>query len=663
VRQDLCLRHRERHTTNGSQLHKRDVFAQTTTNQSPIAAAPSRGSPTSARQISSPTESHKHISPSDLRRSPENFRHSTSKSEEYSAVTGARLSGSTASASSASVESRFEPPTPQAIYPSSTPATHRSSSSSSHPLSPHHQQGLSSLRSLGRQGSFGSMDNLKHEAPFFRPAQDRPYESRPTPVLSPTRTYSSPSQNPNQTQYFSGSPVMSQVAAPSQGHPFNQNAGVPAFPMASYPAQTSQHTSTASFVAAVSQGLNALHPTSTGPYVTMPNGPLGMDMTAAYAYPVFGGDEYNRSPNAMGDDFTDWLFNENQSAALGYPSAVAVMPGMNDATVMPFAGPYYPVDPSTISIYPNVVPPQQSMSLMSIVDSSDAIHYAMSDDKRQELLELMSEQFNERPHDAVKKRKNAVFEGDLNADNHILSLRMMHSYVGSYWSHQHAQLPILHKPTFTADKTPNLLLLMVIAIGAATLDKAYGTSLTDSAAEFANFIVWHVRWEIMRDADSRPPAKLWVFQTLLLVEIYEKMYATRALHERGHIHHDSTLTLMRRGSSLIGRSALDSPPSLRDDRTGRSSGSNSAPDTPGSEETWTRWITEEATRRAAFAAFVMDSIHATMFGHTVRTLYCRGEFSPTFHTKWTSRQKWSHMRCGFHYHATKACGQQHQQQK
>jgi Fungal specific transcription factor domain len=461
------------------------------------------------------------------------------------------------------------------------------------------------------------MDNLKHEVPFFRPAQDRPYESRPAPVLSPTRTYSSP-QNPNQTQYFSGSPVMSQVAAPSQGHPFNQNAGVPAFPMASYPAQTSQHTSTASFVAAVSQGLNALHPTSTGPYVTMPNGPLGMDMTAAYAYPVFGGDEYNRSPNAMGDDFTDWLFNENQSAALGYPSAVAVMPGLNDATVMPFAGPYYPVDPSTISIYPNVVPPQQSMSLMSIVDSSDAIHYAMSDDKRQELLELMSEQFNERPHDAVKKRKNAVFEGDLNADNHILSLRMMHSYVGSYWSHQHAQLPILHKPTFTADKTPNLLLLMVMAIGAATLDKAYGTSLTDSAAEFANFIVWHVRWEIMRDADSRPPAKLWVFQTLLLVEIYEKMYATRALHERGHIHHDSTLTLMRRGSSLIGRPALDSPPSLRDDKTGRSSGSNSAPDTPGSEETWTRWITEEATRRAAFAAFVMDSIHATMFGHTVR---------------------------------------------
>lgn len=231
----------------------------------------------------------------------------------------------------------------------------------------------------------------------------------------------------------------------------------------------------------------------------------------------------------------------------------------------------------------------------------------------------MLAQFNERPHDAVKKRKDAVFEGDVNAENHILSLGMMHTYIRSYWYHQHAQLPILHKPTFMADKTPHLLLLMVIAIGAATLDKAYGTALTDSAADFANFVVWHVRWEIVRDADFRPPAKLWIFQTLLLIEVYEKMYSTRALHERAHIHHDSTLTLMRRGSSLIGRPAFDSPPSVRDDKTARSSGSNSTTDTPGSEETWTRWITNEATRRAAFAAFVIDSIHATMFGHSVRS--------------------------------------------
>src|SRR6201999_4296114 len=113
--------------------------------------------------------------------------------------------------------------------------------------------------------------------------------------------------------------------------------------------------------------------------------------------------------------------------------------------------------------------------------------------------------------------KDSVFEGDLDSDAHILSLRRMHTYIGSYWYHQHAQMPILHKPTFSADKTPDLLLLAILAIGAATLDKIHGTQFTDAAAEFANFVGWHVRWELLRDADFRPPAKLWVFQSLLLV--------------------------------------------------------------------------------------------------------------------------------------------------
>lgn len=102
-----------------------------------------------------------------------------------------------------------------------------------------------------------------------------------------------------------------------------------------------------------------------------------------------------------------------------------------------------------------------------------------------------------------------------------------------------------------------------------------------------------------------------------MLELYEKMYSTRALHERAHIHHATTITLMRRGSSLIGRSALDSPPSVRDDKQGPNGSrhsSTSGANTP--DEWWNHWITNEATRRAAYAAFVIDSTHATMFGHS-----------------------------------------------
>merc|ERR1712070_394584 len=34
------------------------------------------------------------------------------------------------------------------------------------------------------------------------------------------------------------------------------------------------------------------------------------------------------------------------------------------------------------------------------------------------------------------------------------------------------------------------------------------------------------------------------------------------------------------------------------------------------DASWNKWITAEATRRAAFTAFVIDSTHATLFGHT-----------------------------------------------
>ncbi|CAK96607.1 uncharacterized protein An07g01620 [Aspergillus niger] len=238
-------------------------------------------------------------------------------------------------------------------------------------------------------------------------------------------------------------------------------------------------------------------------------------------------------------------------------------------------------------------------------------------------LESMSEMmtsgpFNEAFYAVSAKRKDALMDGDIDDDDHVLSLRMMQMYIGSYWYHFHSQLPILHRPTFEADKAPNLLLLAVMAIGASTLDRIHGSEVTEAAAELANFIAWHLRTELFMDADFRPPAKLWIFQALLLLEVYEKMYSTRALHERAHIHHDTTLTLMRRGSSLIGRSALDSPASLRDDRQARSaSGSTLAPDFVA-EESWTHWIKAEATRRVAFAAFVLDSTHATMFGHSAK---------------------------------------------
>jgi hypothetical protein len=337
-----------------------------------------------------------------------------------------------------------------------------------------------------------------------------------------------------------------------------------------------------------------------------------MDQTPSYAIPMFGGEGYSRSPFAMADDFAAWLFNDNQfgpggQSPMGYPGGANPIAGASSQIGL--QAPYFNYDPSVTGYLTNPAPPAHPMAVHSILDTT-LPESALSEEKRRDLLDLIIGRFNETDHAPVRKQKEEILDGNKDDDHHVLSLHMMQTYISSYWVHFHPQLPILHKPTFMASTCPELLLLTIMCLGASCLEKNYGHEQTQACAALSNFLAWHLRWELFMDADFRPPAKLWIFQSLLLLEVFEKMYSTRPLHERAHIHHATTLTLMRRGSSLIGRSAMDSPPSVINGKNNSIGGAN----TP--DEWWNHWITNEATRRAAFAAFVMDSIHATMFGHS-----------------------------------------------
>lgn len=625
MRQDLCVRHRDRHTTHGSQLQKRDNFTQAA---STLAAATSHrddthaaNSPSSAA-IVSPSDDSSIFSPKAVSRLPFSVQSPPGTSNSL-LHNGSHPNHTNSATSSASAETHYQPRTPQTVYGVPEAGMQRSDSTSSYTLSPQKSQAMGMYGGTARHASYGSIDGLPYQNTPFSPSelgsgaqvQDRTQSVSSTAAAGSGGIYSSSTamadENPSSPQN-SNAFVAHQNLLHMSSLPPPLTTAAPAL---------SRGTS-ASLANAISHGLSALDPASG---IAAPGSSVGADphqeSMAPYAYPIFGGETYNRSPFAMGDDFTAWLFNEqaNNSSPIGFPSAPGMVPGFYPDQANGLAGPYYQGDLSYGGYFTNVVP-QHPMSVTSIIDhgSSQSI---MSEDKRQELLHLIVTRFNETDNAAVKKQKDTLMDGDINADHHILGLRMMQTYIGSYWYHSHAQLPILHKPTFTADKTPNLLLLAVMAIGASTLDKMHGTAITDAASELANFFAWHLRWEIFMDVDFRPPAKLWVFQTLLHLEIYEKLYSTRALHERAHIHHDTTLTLMRRGSSLIGRSTFDSPPCPQD-RPGRSataSGSNSASESGNvGEESWAHWIKTEATRRVAFAAFVLDSTHATMFGHSAK---------------------------------------------
>ncbi|KAK4244564.1 fungal-specific transcription factor domain-containing protein [Corynascus novoguineensis] len=463
-------------------------------------------------------------------------------------------------------------------------------------------------------GTTNGVDYMHHDPAYphmaQRPAHHSPQDQR------------RPSIQTNMGPYGVLSPISSQPGYHNQSHDTPQSANsMPYVPPQNFPPFSLPPSDFASSGtgAAARDDQQAYAPSTSGEYTDQQPQATGEmmlldQMGMQQTMPVFGSDSIlNKSPYvAIPEDFVAYLFNTHgeNSPMTGVP-----MQGYNYGEFSnQYNVPYYN-DPNQLGYFPAAAGPQQVMSVTNLLDQN-LPESVISEEKAAEIYEFIKERFHENGHAPVERQRETILDGDRHDDTHMLSRKMMQAYIGSYWLHFSDQVPILHKPTFSPDKTPNLLLIAMMTIGAACLDKAHGQKVTKAGAQLSNFLAWHLRWEMFQDPNCRPPAKLWVFQTLLLLELYEKMYSTRELHERAHIHHATTITLMRRGRALIGKSAMDSPPNARDDKTNgsRQSSASGVAHTP--EEWWNHWITNESTRRAAFAAFVIDSIHATMFGHS-----------------------------------------------
>lgn len=194
---------------------------------------------------------------------------------------------------------------------------------------------------------------------------------------------------------------------------------------------------------------------------------------------------------------------------------------------------------------------------------------------------------------------------------HITTTILQHC-ISNFWIYGAVSVPIIHRPTFSNDDCETLLLLAMIMLGAGQIARSNTNGLRDDYRALADLIAIHLRWEIFPEAE--PPIKLWIAQSLLLLEFYEKMFSTRRLHERAYTHHASTLALLRRGSPMVGHAE----------------GETSSPPTrcitpePGVQQNygtskqatwWHRWARNESWHRVVFSALQMDTLHAVLFGH------------------------------------------------
>jgi len=636
VRQDLCTRHRERHTARGSHLQRKENIVHELDGR-PSTAGGSDGlreqtdtdfrsstgpnGPLTNNSIIAPASFFKghegHTLPAQspmAGRIPESYQPSSNSTTPSGNHMRSPQSVNTVTSSDhgSNMSSLKRSNSDEQYYDSSGGYDHRGVRNMS----------TTSYNSNQRPSSFGSYKSALPQKSIY--PDSRLSRSNMHITTNPA------SYRPSPTSTYNGHPAQSSMAQPQTQSGLSSVASYaslqnfPPIPPLPPPVVSpmSQISSQGPQMGNFSNVSTPLTPVEAGNNFDMygSNGldPEFMDQNGnPYSIPLFGGDGYSRSPFAMADDFTAWLFNEprlNASSPGGHRQgsmSVGATAFMDDTGSM--ARGMYGVTNDPLNAHAGQPIPQQNlMAVTSILDPA-LPQVDLSEEKRKDILDLIEMRFTD--HAPVKKQMDAFLEGDRDLHTHVLSLRSMQTYIGSYWYHFHPQMPVLHRPTFSADKTQNLLLLAVIAIGASCLDKVHGPNVTQAGAELSNFLAWHLRGEIFKHVDFLPPAKLWVFQTLLLLEVYEKMYSTRVLHERAHIHHGTTLTLMRRGSSLIGRSALDSPPTAKEEALGMTLNGTQASASHTPEQWWNHWITNEATRRVAFAAFIIDSIHATMFGH------------------------------------------------
>ncbi|KAL8927419.1 MAG: hypothetical protein Q9172_001350 [Xanthocarpia lactea] len=622
VRQDLRTRHRERHTARGSHLQRKDPYLPAdegrSTLPSPITGHREHFDP--AYRPPSATGA----TPTSIPRSsttPLASPHDPSSATGHSPLSN-RMPGLQAHRSSHTgvVGDHMRSPHNQ-IFPRSNDYGHPSRlqrSNSDDQYYTHAAPRSYELNTPVDPIAIPRYDPNMRNGDFDPAASLQPQHYLPHNPHSRSQTITGDgSWRPSLASYESSSGHQSLDGQASAGYLRHQNfPPMLPLPPSVYPtvSQTSMSGERPSYT------LASVPQPSMGTHLGM-SGPNNLDPISTdtlYSATDFDLEAHDRSPFTLPEDFTNWLFNDPQTNLLASdappqgPMSLGATAFMDDST-----------DASRIAHgYEDIMNgpfdrlvPQHPMSVTSIVDPAQT-EAILSEEKWQQLLELIRNRFNETDHAPVEKQKKALLQGNLDDPDHVLSRSRLQTYIGSYWYHFHPQMPILHKPTFSATRAQNLLLIAVIAIGASCLDKLHGHEVTQEGAELSNFLAWHLRGEIFKDKDFTAPAKLWVFQALLLLEVYEKMYSTRLLHERAHIHHATTLTLMRRGPCLIGRSALDSPPSgtvEKSDASTNDARDQSYDHTP--DRWWNHWIHNEATRRVAFAAFIIDSIHANMFGH------------------------------------------------
>ncbi|KAH7033700.1 fungal-specific transcription factor domain-containing protein, partial [Microdochium trichocladiopsis] len=347
------------------------------------------------------------------------------------------------------------------------------------------------------------------------------------------------------------------------------------------------------------------HPQLDGSFLAVPSHTSSRESSQAYSAGSYMADHDLPGPavgprDASSEDFAVWLFDsqqiQNDQRTWAAPLVESGLESAFDSKI------HFEQDPARR--------PQPQPDASQVAAVSREADSALCPERRDELIRWIQGFLQEQP--TYQAMMPGLMSGATDGDIPNITVEVLRACVQQFWYSVAPRMPIVHQPSFALGSCPPALLLVIIALGASQMESSSSSIPITQYRALADLIITCVRWEILTADEASPPIELWVAQALVLVEFYEKMYSTRKLHERANIYHTAMITLLRRGSPLIGQAAAESPP----DEHPPHYNSEHWPLTGDSREAWARWAQTEAMHRVVYGAFMMDIIHAAMFGHT-----------------------------------------------
>ncbi|WBW72489.1 transcription regulator Zas1 [Schizosaccharomyces osmophilus] len=175
----------------------------------------------------------------------------------------------------------------------------------------------------------------------------------------------------------------------------------------------------------------------------------------------------------------------------------------------------------------------------------------------------------------------------------IVTAESISIWVNAYWSYFHIRWPILHRGTFQISQTPLELLLAMITLG---------MHFTNNPSDRLLAIEIHsrLRFFVYEKEEFLPPIPLWVFQMLLLIQIFEMLTSTVQQHRLSQLFHPVLIEALRQANPEEALTVHSETFSV---------------DSNSSLQYWHKWITRESVKRLIFGCFSLDAICVLIFGN------------------------------------------------